>query len=178
MRTACALVIGLGLALAASTAYAAPDTDPSVIINKGSGGSDPTFETNSSTNPIVIDLTDGLSTQVTFDFDPMGDDPTTLTELYVQLNGALTGETFFCAGDVFTGPCGSFTPDQNLIPEGEQADGLVFTQANSSEVITAGETITAEVSAPEPQSWILLALSMLALLLLGMKYWEPNRSLE
>lgn len=181
MKTLCAFTIGLGLALAASTAYATPDgTDPSVIINKtsasnsGGGGTDPTFETNSATNPIVINLVDGLADAQTYTFDPEETDPQNLDELFVQLNGALPGEVFFCGGDVFTGPCGTFTPDQNLDPEGTQAVGLVFTGGT----ITAQEQFTAEVTTPEPQSWIMLIASMLALLMLGMKYWEPNRSAQ
>lgn len=182
MKALAALTIGLGLAVAAGAAYASPDADPSVIINKtmnsGSGGSDPVFSTNSSTDPIVVDLTNGLSGQIQFDFEPTVTDPQSLTSLYVQLNGALPGEVFFCAGDVFTGPCGSFVPVQSLIPEGEQADGLVFTQGNANEMITAGEEITVEVSAPEPQSWIMLVASLLVLLGLALKYREPHRLVE
>jgi hypothetical protein len=167
MKTVYALVIGFALVLAASATYATPEgSDPSVIINKTT---DPTeiITANSVEDPLIINLTDGLFPVTSFQYDG----PTalsTLTELYVQLDGALPSEQFFCQSNIFTGPCGSFSTGV-----GDDV-GLIFTGG----VITSGEDLTVEVSAPEPQSWILLTLSMFALLMLGMKYWEPNRSVE
>lgn len=170
MKVVSALIIGLGLLLTTNSAYASPDgTDPSVIINKtmNSGGpSDPVFETNSASDPLVITLTNGNSGPITFDFEPTGDDPTTLSMLYVQLDNALPLEEFDCQSDIFTGQCESFNTGVS------DAVGLIFTGGT----ITAGEEFYAQV--PEPQTWIMLVASMLGLLVFGMKYWEPNRSLE
>lgn len=168
MKTVLALMIGLGLALAANTAYATPaGIDPSVIINKaGDPTCDPTttvcFSANSITDPLVITLdSQGLAPLEPFEYTGA----TTLNTLYVQLNGALPLEVFDCVSDIFTG-CGSFNTGIS------NDDGLIFENG----VLSANEEFTVQVSAPEPQSWILLALSMLGVFMLGMKYWEPSRS--
>ena len=159
------MIIGLGLVLCANVAYATPaGSDPSVIINKTT---DPTeiITANSATDPLVVDLTDGVAPIASFEY--VG--PTalsTLDELFVQLDNALVGEQFFCQSDVFTGPCGSFSTGV-----GDDV-GLIFTGG----VISSGEDLTVQVTTPEPQAWIMLVASMLALLMLGMKYKEPNRS--
>jgi hypothetical protein len=167
MKALC--VLAIGLVLSASAAYATPDgSDPSVIINKtmnsGSGPGDPTFETNSAENPLVITLSGGEAGAITFDFEPAEGDPQTLSELFVQLDNALPLEQFFCESDIFTGECGSFSTGV------DNAVGLIFTGGT----LSAGDEFYVQV--PEPRSWILLGLSMLALLMLGMRYWEPGRS--
>lgn len=155
------LIVGLGIVLAASATFASPaPVDPSVIINKTGPGDLVTFSSNSVTDPLVIDLVNGLAPLQTFEYTGSG----TLTVLYVALDNALPEEVFTCQSNIFTGCEGAFNAGQNNV-------GLIFGPGS----LTSAEYFTAEVSAPEPRSWMLLLCSMLGLLFVGRFCWEPNR---
>lgn len=162
MKKIFVLIIGFGFALAASATFASSaPVDPSVIINSTL---DPTesFTTNSATDPLVITLgPDGLAPLISVGYDGTS----TLNELFVQLDGALVGEQFFCQSNIFTGQCGTFSTGV-----GDDV-GLIFTGGT----LTPGADMTVQVSAPEPRSWLLLMCSMVALLFVGRFCWEPNR---
>lgn len=153
MKTLCALLLGIGFLFSAGSAIATPaPIDPSVIINRTPHDAI-TFSTNSITNPLVIDLVNGFSPAISFEYT--GTNP--LTKLFVQLDGAFPLETFFCQSDIFTGDCGSFNTGSST------EDGLIFQRKKgTNEEITTDEEFSVAVAAPEPGT-LLLVLSGLAL---------------
>jgi hypothetical protein len=135
------LLAGLGLLLSAGAAFAGP-VDPTVIINKKDPSTVTTFSSNTVTDPLVINLVDGLASLEGFEYTGK----TTLSKLFVQLDGALTDEQFACESTIFTG-CGAFSTGS-----GDEV-GLIFSDGK----ITSGEEFTVEVtSTPEPAPIVLL----------------------
>jgi hypothetical protein len=136
------LLAGLGLFLSASAAFAGP-VDPTVIINKKDPSTVTTFSSNSVTDPLVINLVDGLASLEGFEYTGTK----TLTELFIQLDGALTDEQFACVSNIFTG-CGAFSTGS-----GDEV-GLIFSDGK----ITSGEEFTVAVtsSTPEPAPIVLV----------------------
>ena len=141
LKMLCVPLVGLGLLLSAGVAFAGP-VDPTVIINKKDPSTVTTFSSNSVTDPLVINLVDGLASLEGFEYTGTK----TLTELFIQLDGALTDEQFACVSNIFTG-CGAFSTGS-----GDEV-GLIFSDGK----ITSGEEFTVAVTAtPEPAPIVLV----------------------
>ena len=113
----------------------------------------------------MINLTDGLFPLELFEYTGSK----TLTELFVQLNGVLPDEGYFCKSDIFTGACGGFLPNQDRYPD---SLGLIF----KGGTLTQGTEFTVQVVTPEPGTLILLLSGMLPLLFFGRKRWAVSRA--
>lgn len=168
MKALYALIVACGLLLSANAALGSPaSSDPSVIINKACSGCDPTtFSTNSLLDPLTIELVNGLFPPQMFEYTGT----TTLFNFYVLLDDALPGESFTCESDIFTGPCSVIPPTGNFLGY----DLVIFTSSSGDTGLTAGENITAGVSAPEPS--LLLQLLLGLLFVVSLRWWAiPKR---
>lgn len=162
MKTLYALIVGCGLLLSANAALGSPaSTDPSVIINRCSNCDALTFSQNSLLDPLTINLVDGLFPPDVFEYTGTA----ALSDFYVLIEGALPGETFSCSSDIFTGPCYNLPATGNILGY----DLVIFTSLAGGTDLTAGESISASVSAPEPSLMLQLLLGLL--FLAAYAYW-------
>lgn len=153
-------VLVIALLLSASAALASP-IDPTVVINRAKDPSQ-SFSKNSEAHPLVVTLQNGLLPIMSFDYTG----EKTLTKLFIQLDGALQGEEFFCQSNIFKGPCGSFST-------GNAADvGLIFTKGK----LLGGQGITMAVVTPEPGTLILLLTGAFPLIGFARRRWRAARS--
>lgn len=140
MKLRYALLIAFALVFSAQFANATP-VDPSVIINRTSLDAT-TFSTNSVSNPLIITLnSQGFAPLQTFQYTGT----TPLTQLFVELDGALPLEQFDCVSNIFTG-CGTFNTGV-----GDEV-GLIFKDGT----LFPDDLFSAEVTAPEPATLLLL----------------------
>lgn len=155
MKLRYALLVALALVFSAQFAKATP-VDPSVIINRSPLDAT-TFSMNSVTNPLLITLnSQGMAPLESFEYTGA----TTLTKLYVELDGALPLEQFDCISDIFTG-CGSFSTGA-----GDEV-GLVFEDGR----LVPGELFSVQVAAlPEPATIVLLLTGGALLIGFGRKW--------
>lgn len=150
------LLIAIAVIIPAQFASAS-SADPTVIVNRCNDCDAVMFSSNSALDPLVVTLnSQGLFPSETFEYTGTK----TLTELFVELVGATTGEQFFCKSDIFTGPCGSFVTGLS------DADGLIFTGGS----LTHDELFTLEVATPEPGTIVLLLTGGVLLIGLGRRW--------
>jgi hypothetical protein len=159
------LLFAMALIIPAGYANAGP-IDPSVIINKCHSCDAISFTKNSVSNPIVLDLVNGVLPPITYEWE--GKSP--LTVLYVALADPLPYEVFTCASDIFK-KC-EFVSTVGTVLNSD--DEFEFYDGS----LAVGGTFTAQVApAPEPSTMLMLFIDGLALIGLQIVYkWRKRES--
>ena len=154
MRKFAALAFLLGLAFSANAAFADPvpvnPMDPTVIINKTDPPMFISFSKDTKTDPLTINLVDGILPMTTYKWE--GGSP--LTTFYVALSDSLPFEPFDCSSNIFK-KC------EFISTVGTPLSNDVEFEFFGGGSISPQESFTVAVATPEPGTIVLLATGVL-----------------